>query len=123
MKHYIDSKQTGIPLSQAIEANGFIFISGQIPLDENDNMVEGDIKTKTVQVLKNIEKVLSEADLTFKNVVRMEVYLPDISNLTAVNEAYEMYLEHPLPTRHAIGVQELPLKADIEITAIAVRES
>ncbi|MFZ2555865.1 MAG: Rid family detoxifying hydrolase [Minisyncoccia bacterium] len=122
MKHYITSEETGIPFSQAVEANGFVFISGQVPLDENDVMVEGDMRMKTHRVLKNIELILTKVGLTWKHVVRMEVYLPDLNNLPEVNAAYAEYLKHPLPTRHAIGVKALPLNADIEITAIAVRE-
>lgn len=123
MKHYITSEETGIPLSQAVEANGLVFISGQIPLDENDEMVDGDMRVKTIQVLKNIESILRVAGLDWRHVVRMEVYLPDLNNLGVVNEAYSEYLSHPMPSRHALGVKELPLGADIEITAVAVREN
>ncbi len=122
-KAYIDSEETGLPFSEAIEVNGIVFISGQIHADQEGNLIEGDIKEKTHQVMKNIQNVLTTAELAFSDVVKMEIFLADLSHRGEVSDVYESYLSHPYPTRAMIGVKELPLGADIEITAVAMRQN
>jgi 2-iminobutanoate/2-iminopropanoate deaminase len=122
-KAYLSSDETGLPFSEVIEVNGIVYVSGQIHIDEAGNLIGSDIKEKTHVTMRNIEKVLSIAGLTFSDVVKMEIFLPDLSKRNDVSDAYTSYLVHPYPTRAMIGVKELPMGADIEITALAIRST
>ena len=122
-KAYLSSEETNLPFSEAIEVNGIVYISGQMHLDDGGNLTGGDIKAKTHQTMKNIEKILSCVGLSFVDVVKMEIFLPDLSSRGEVSEVYASYLVHPYPTRAMIGVKELPMGADIEITAVAIRSN
>ncbi len=110
------------PYSQAIEANGMLFISGQIPIDPGTGkIIEGDISEQTEQVMKNIDAILKEAGLDFSNVVKSTCLLSDMDNFAAMNAVYgRFYPENP-PARAAYGVVKLPLGALIEIETIAAR--
>jgi 2-iminobutanoate/2-iminopropanoate deaminase len=119
---YITSEESGLPFSEAIEAKGFLFISGQVHSDASGNLITGDMETKTHQTMRNVQTILEKAGLTFSDVVKMEIFLPDLSERAVVSKVYESYLSHPFPVRVMIGVSELPMGADIEITAIAVRQ-
>lgn len=109
------------PYSQAIEANGMLFISGQLPVNpENGEIPEG-ITAQTEQVMKNIEAILKEAGCTFDNVIKSTCLLSDMANFKAMNEVYgKCYAENP-PARAAFAVKELPLGVMIEIETIAVK--
>ncbi|HDP75733.1 MAG TPA: RidA family protein [Bacteroidales bacterium] len=110
------------PYSQAVEANGFLFISGQIPIDPlTGKVVEGGIKEQTEQVLKNIGAILKEAGLDYKNVVKTTCLLSDMDNFAAMNEVYARYFTSEMPARAAYGVVRLPLGVTVEIECIAVR--
>ncbi|HOK87118.1 MAG TPA: RidA family protein [Tenuifilum sp.] len=110
------------PYSQAVEANGFLFISGQIPIDPSTGkVVEGRIKEQTEQVLKNIGAILKEAGLDYKNVVKTTCLLNDMDNFAAMNEVYARYFTSEMPARAAYGVVRLPLGVMVEIECIAVR--
>ena len=110
------------PYSQAVEANGFLFISGQIPIDPSiGKIVDGGIKEQTEQVLKNIGAILEKAGLTYQHVVKVTCLLNDMDNFTAMNEVYAKYFTHDMPARAAYGVVKLPLGAMIEIETIAIR--
>lgn len=110
------------PYSQAVEANGFLFISGQIPINPaTGKIVEGGIKEQTDQVLKNIGAILTEAGLTYNNVVKVTCLLNDMDNFSAMNEVYARYFTTEMPARAAYGVVRLPLGAMIEIETIAVK--
>ncbi|HQG72923.1 RidA family protein, partial [Tenuifilum sp.] len=86
------------PYSQAVEANGFLFISGQIPIDPSTGkVVEGRIKEQTEQVLKNIGAILKEAGLDYKNVVKTTCLLSDMDNFAAMNEVYARYFTSEMP--------------------------
>jgi 2-iminobutanoate/2-iminopropanoate deaminase len=122
-KAYISSEETKLPFSEAVEANGFVFISGQVHSDPEGNLVGETIEEKTHQTMKNVGMVLSAAGLSFADVLKMEIFLPDLSERAKVSEVYESYLTHPYPARAMIGVAELPMGASIEITAVAVRKS
>jgi 2-iminobutanoate/2-iminopropanoate deaminase len=122
-KAYSSSEETGLPFSEVVEVNGIVYVSGQIHLDDAGNLIGTDIKEKTHQTMKNVGKALSMAGLTFADVVKMEIFLPDLSERNTVSEVYASYLTHPYPTRAMIGVRELPMGADIEITAIAIRST
>jgi 2-iminobutanoate/2-iminopropanoate deaminase len=110
------------PYSQAVEAGGLVFISGQIPIvPETGTIVEGGIEEQTEQVLKNIGAILEEAGLGFANVVKATCLLNDMDNFAAMNKVYAKYFTENMPARAAYGVVKLPLGVLIEIESIAVR--
>ena len=110
------------PYSQAIEANGFLFISGQIPVNpETGKIVEGGITEQTEQVMKNIEAILKEAGYTFNDVVKSTCLLSDMSNFAEMNAVYGKYYPENPPARAAFAVKDLPLGVLIEIETIAVK--
>jgi 2-iminobutanoate/2-iminopropanoate deaminase len=110
------------PYSQAVEVNGILFISGQIPLDPaTGKMAEGGISEQTEQVMKNIGAILAEAGLGFSDVVKSTCLLSDMDNFAAMNAVYGKYYAADPPARAAYGVVKLPLGALVEIETIAVR--
>jgi 2-iminobutanoate/2-iminopropanoate deaminase len=110
------------PYSQATEANGILFISGQIPLDPSTGkMVDGGISEQTEQVLKNIGTILTEAGYSFADVVKSTCLLSDMDNFAAMNAVYGKYYSENPPARAAYAVVKLPLGALIEIETIAAR--
>jgi 2-iminobutanoate/2-iminopropanoate deaminase len=108
------------PYSQAIETNGMLFISGQIPIDPaTGKFVEGGIKEQTAQVMKNIGAILKQSGYTYSDVVKSTCLLADMADFAAMNEVYgSFYPENP-PARAAYGVVKLPLGALVEIETIA----
>jgi 2-iminobutanoate/2-iminopropanoate deaminase len=110
------------PYSQAVRAAGFIFLSGQIPLDpETAKIVEGGIVEQTERVLDNLGAVLEAAGLTFDHVARTTIFLMDLSDFQAVNEVYaKRFKKSPQPARSTVQVSALPRGARVEIDAIAV---
>lgn len=110
------------PYSQAIEANGTIYVSGQLPINpETGEFAQGGIKAEARQSLTNIKNILSEEGLTMNNVVKVTVLLADISYFAEVNEVYAEFFSQPYPARSAFAVAALPKGANIEIEAIAVK--
>jgi 2-iminobutanoate/2-iminopropanoate deaminase len=110
------------PYSQAVEANGMLFISGQIPLDPaTGKFAEGGIKEQTEQVFKNIDAILTAAGYTFDDVVKSTCLLSDIGNFAAMNEVYSRFYTKDFPARAAFAVKDLPMGALIEIETIAVK--
>lgn len=110
------------PYSQAIEANGIIFLSGQLPADPTTGeIVEGGIKEQTAQAFKNIGNVLKEAGLNMEHIVKTTVFLADISLFADMNEVYAQYFNGTFPARSAFAVKQLPKGALIEVESIAVR--
>ncbi|MDE6450716.1 MAG: RidA family protein [Odoribacter sp.] len=110
------------PYSQAIEANGTLYISGQLPVDVNTGkFVEGGIQEQTEQSLKNIGYILEEAGYTYDNVVKTTCLLSDIANFAAMNEVYAKYFTQECPARAAFAVKALPLGALVEIEVVAVK--
>lgn len=108
------------PYSQAVMAGGFLFASGQIPLDpQTGELVEGRITEQTERVLKNIKAVLEEAGLDFENVVKTTVFLQNMSDFAAMNEIYSKYFIINPPARSTIQVARLPKDALVEIEIIA----
>lgn len=109
------------PYSQAVVAGGFLFLSGQIGLDpESGQLVGGGIAAEAEQVLRNLEAVLDAAGLTFAEVTRTTVYLVDLADFAAVNDAYARFIHAPHPARATVGVAALPRGARVEIDAVAV---
>ena len=110
------------PYSSALAADGWLFISGQVPIDpQSGNMVGGDIAAQTRRVLDNIGALLAAAGLSFSNVVRTTVFLADMNDFAAMNEVYRTYFSEPFPARSAVQAARLPRDARIEIDAIASR--
>ena len=110
------------PYSQAIEANGMLFLAGQIPVNPaTGEIVAGGIKEQTTQSFENIRSILAEAGLTMENVVKTTVFLADISLFAEMNEVYATYFEGAFPARSAFAVKDLPKGALVEIESIAVK--
>ena len=110
------------PYSQAIEAGGMVFVSGQLPIDPATGaFAEGGIKELTRQSLTNMKAILAEAGLTMDNVVKTTVFLADMADFAAMNEVYATFFEGVCPARSAVAVKTLPKEARVEIECIAVR--
>lgn len=110
------------PYSQAVEANGTLYISGQLPVNPLIGKIEAtDITTQAEQVFANINAILTEAGYTFSDVVKSTVFLSDISNFAGMNEVYKKYYQSECPARSAFAVKDLPLGALVEIETIAVK--
>ena len=109
------------PYSQAIKANGFIFVSGQIPLDpRTQQMVEGDAARQTERVLENLKGILEGAGSSLERVVKTTVYLKDLADFAAMNEVYGRYFSASPPARATVEVARLPKEAHVEIELIAL---
>ena len=110
------------PYSQAIEAGGMVFASGQVPIDPaTDQFVEGGIKEQTRQSLTNARNILREAGTDLTHVVKTTVFLSDMDNFAAMNEVYAEFFQQPYPARSAVAVKTLPKGALVEIECIAVK--
>ncbi len=121
--HTADAPKAIGPYSQAIKAGPFVFVSGQIPIDpETGKMPEGCIKCHAKQSLLNGRNILEEAGYSFNDVVKVTVFLADISDFAAVNEVYSEFFNEHKPARSAFQVAALPLGARIEIEFIAYKE-
>lgn len=110
------------PYSQAVEAGGMLFISGQIPLNpQTMKIVEGGIAEQTEQVLKNIGAILKEAGYTYADVVKSTCLLSDMANFKGMNEVYSRIYPENAPSRAAYAVKELPMGVLVEIETIAAK--
>jgi len=108
------------PYSHAVEAGNLLYLSGQTPIDAaTGKMVEGDISAQTKQCFENLFAVLKAAGLTPDAVVKVNVFLTDMANFSAMNEVYKTQFSEPYPARTTIGVASLPLGAQVEIEMIA----
>ncbi len=108
------------PYSQAVSSGGFLFCSGQIPLDPaTGKMVEGGIEAQTERVLKNLEAVLSAGGSTLATVVKTTVYLADLADFPAMNAVYGKFFRQDPPARATVQVAKLPAGAKVEIDAVA----
>lgn len=111
------------PYSQAIRANGFLFCSGQIPLDPASmQIVEGDIETQTRRVLNNIQAVLENAGTSFSRVVKTTVFMQDLGEFTRMNAVYAEFFTGTPPARSTVQVAALPRNVKIEIECVALVE-
>lgn len=111
------------PYSQAIIADDFIFLAGQVGADPNTGkLVEGGIEAEAEQVLKNIEAVLKAANTDFDNVVKTTIFLADINDFAKVNEIYAKKFTKPFPARSTVQVAKLPRDARIEIEVTALKK-
>jgi 2-iminobutanoate/2-iminopropanoate deaminase len=110
------------PYSQAIATGDLLFCAGQIPLVPATGELAGeDITTQTRQVCENIKAVLAANGMTFANVVKATVFLPDLADFAAMNEVYKQYFPEPYPARSTIGISALPRASKVEIEVIAAR--
>ena len=110
------------PYSQAIETNGMLFISGQIPLDpKTGKIVAGGIVEQTEQVMKNIGAILNAAGYSYMNVVKSTCLLADMKYFAEMNQVYATYYPDTPPARAAFAVKELPMQVLVEIETIAVK--
>lgn len=124
MKKIIDSPQAPKavgPYSQAVEANGTLYISGQLPIDPATGQVPEDIREQTMQCLKNIGAILKEAGYTYENVVKSTVLLSDMNDFGAMNEVYASVYTREMPARVCYQVCKLPMGVKVEIETIAVK--
>ena len=112
------------PYSQAVRAGDLVFTAGQIPLDpDTSQLVAGDIQAQTRQALQNVQAVLEAAGASLANVVKVTVFLTDMGAFKAMNTIYGEFFSDAPPARSAVQVSALPLGAQIEIEAIAVRDA
>jgi len=108
------------PYSQAIMANGFVFASGQLPVNPaTGEFAEGGVKEQTRQSLTNVGNVLAEAGLDLSHVVKTTVFLADMADFAAMNEVYATFFKGPFPARSAVAVKALPKGALVEVEVIA----
>lgn len=109
------------PYSQAVQAGGFLFLSGQIALKPGtSDLVSGNITEETAQVMKNLQAVLTEAGLNFNNVVKTTIFLKEMSFFAEVNAEYGKYFDKDFPARETVAVKTLPKDVNVEISMIAV---
>lgn len=107
------------PYSQATIVGKIVFVSGQLPLNPATGILEDDPAKATDQALKNIAAILAEKNLTLANVAKVNIFLRDMKDFAAVNEAYATHFTAPYPARACVAVKELPKSAVLEIEAIA----
>jgi 2-iminobutanoate/2-iminopropanoate deaminase len=110
------------PFSTGVKANGFLFLSGQVGIDQGGKLAD-DFDLEVRQIFKNIDSVLSEQKLTFDNIVSVTVYLKDMQKFKRLNDIYRTYFNGYYPSRTCIAVLELPLKANVEMTITALTEN
>ena len=110
------------PYSQAIEVNGIVFVSGQLPIDPaTGEFAQGGVKELTRQSLTNMQNILAEVGLTMENVVKTTVFLADMADFADMNGVYAEFFPGTCPARSAVAVKTLPKNALVEIECIAVR--
>ncbi|HSV75661.1 MAG TPA: RidA family protein [Bacteroidales bacterium] len=110
------------PYNQAILANGTLYVSGQIPLNPGTGkLVEGDIQAQALQVMKNLEAILTAAGMDFSHVVKSSIFLKDMRDFPKVNEVYGTFFPANPPARETVQVSALPMYVDVEISCIAVK--
>ena len=122
MKKIISTKnapQAIGPYSQAIAANGFLFVSGQLGVTPSGEFAGADVKSQAQRSLQNLQAILSEAGLSFENAVKTTIFLADIADFAAVNEIYAEFFNEPYPARSTVAVKTLPKGGLVEIELIA----
>jgi len=107
------------PYSQGVVSSGHIFLSGQIPLNSNGELLDGNIQEQVALVFKNIQHLLETQNCTLQNIVKLTVFLKDIEDFDAVNDKMIELLEEPYPARSLVQAAALPKNVDIEIEVIA----
>ena len=123
MREIIETRDAPAPIgpySQAVRANGFVFISGQIPIDPvRGQLVEGGVAAQTHQVMKNLSAILQAAGIGLGNVVKTTVFLTNLDDFSVINQVYGEYFAEAKPARATVQVARLPREALVEVEAIA----
>lgn len=110
------------PYSQAVLANGFLYVSGQIPINPaTGELTQSSIKVETEQVMRNLNAVLLEAGFEFTNILKSTIFLSDMELFAEVNEVYGSYFESDFPARETVAVKGLPKGVNVEISVIAYK--
>ncbi len=110
------------PYSQAVKSGNMLFISGQIAIQKpSENLITGNIEDETEQVMKNLEAILTAAEMDFSNVVKTTIFLRDMGNFPKVNEIYGKRFATNPPARETVGVSGLPKNVNVEISCIAIK--
>jgi 2-iminobutanoate/2-iminopropanoate deaminase len=107
------------PYSPAVLVNNMLFVSGQLPLDTTGELVKADVGTLTKIVMENIGKLLAEAGMDYSNIVKTSIFLSDLGDFAAVNEAYGSFFTSDFPARETVQVARLPKDSKVEISVIA----
>lgn len=109
------------PYSQGVKKGNMLFVSGQIALDpQTQELVEGDIEAETIQVMKNLNAVLTAAGMDFSDVIKSSIFLSDMSLFPKVNEIYGQYFTGEFPARETVAVKGLPKNVNVEISVVAI---
>lgn len=116
----IDAPKAIGPYSQAIKASGFVFVSGQLPINPQNEEIISDVRQATRQVLTNINNILKSAGSSIDRAVKITIYLLNMKDFSLVNEVYGEFFHNPYPARVCVEVKDLPKKAIIEIDCIAL---
>jgi len=111
------------PYSQAVSANGTVYVSGQLPVCADTGILETDIRKATARCLENISAILGEASLTLADSLKLTLFLADMADFAAMNEIYSGYFTAPFPARVCVAVAALPKNARIEIDCVAAAGS
>ncbi|GGN06029.1 endoribonuclease L-PSP [Thermus composti] len=110
------------PYSQAVKAGGFVFVSGQIPLNPDGTLVEGDIRAQTERVMENLKAILEAAGSGLHRVVQTTCFLLDMEDFPAFNEVYARYFAPPYPARATVAVKALPRGVRVEVACVALAD-
>lgn len=109
------------PYNQAVKANGFLFVSGQIPANpQTGEIVNGSIEEETHMVMKNLEAILKEAGIGFQNVVKASIFISNMDDFARINAVYGSYFTDNFPARETVQVARLPKDVNVEISVIAI---
>lgn len=116
----LDAPKAIGPNSQVLKVGDFVFVSGQYPLDENNQLVEGSMTEQSIQLIRNILALLSEMDLELRHIVKTTVYLKNLSLLDDFDQIYATYFSQPYPARTVVEVSNLPGNAEVAIDCFAL---
>lgn len=115
-----DAPSSHGPFSPALKIGDFVFLSGQLPLDENNNLVSSDATEQSMQVIRNVLALLSEIDLELRHIVKTTIYLSDHKDLEAFDQIYATYFSQPYPARTVIEVRNMAYGAKVAMDCIAM---
>jgi len=126
MKKTITSKNAPAPIgpySHGVLVNNMLFVSGQVGKHPHTGeLILGEIKAETKQVMENVKGILTDAGMDFSNIVKTTIFLTDMNDFSSVNEVYGSYFEKDFPARETVQVSKLPLNVNVEISVIAMKE-
>jgi 2-iminobutanoate/2-iminopropanoate deaminase len=117
--HAADAPAPIGPYSQAVKIDRFLYVSGQIALDHEGNLHTADIETEAHQVMKNLGRILKQADMSYSNIVKTTIFLKDMNDFQKVNQIYGSYFEGNYPARETVEVSRLPKDVSLEISIVA----